>query len=422
MNVDKVDIARIEGKERGTEITAFRKQYSARTTGEFPDELVLRLRKEWDLKYGENPNQPAALYVLAGVQGQEVGRVAERTNIESVRSDGRGKGGLSLTNTMDISRGMDALKWFAKPAVVVMKHCVVSGFAMETNEEQSIAYLFRTARDCDRRSNFGGIAVFNVPVDNETADALFELDGYFVDVIAAPDYEQGVVGKIEKASRNMRIAAFGELGCIPRYLMEGADKGDSAQNLLSIKDMPGGRVGVQGVYLTSIRRLEDCVLDPMVVDRDGVRHVVARNPTEQEGQDLLTAWYLNISGARSNGIVFVRNGVLAAMGSGQTERVGAVEQAIVKGMQKAMDREGLEYDALRGITGCEKLEDNPFKGAVCSSDGFFPKPDSIELLGQMGVTAVIQPYGSIRDADVIDAANRYNIAMPATGERCFGHF
>jgi len=118
----------------------------------------------------------------------------------------------------------------------------------------------------------------------------------------------------------------------------------------------------------------------------------------------------------------VKDGVTVSVGSGQVERVGAVEQAIVKGIQKAMDREGIQYDPLYGIQGYEKLKENPLKGAVCSSDAFFPFPDAVKLLGRMEITAAIQPFGAENDALVIDEANKYKMAMPATGERCFGHF
>jgi phosphoribosylaminoimidazolecarboxamide formyltransferase/IMP cyclohydrolase len=131
---------------------------------------------------------------------------------------------------------------------------------------------------------------------------------------------------------------------------------------------------------------------------------------------------LNIAGARSNGIVIVNDGVTVAMGSGQVERVGAVEQAIIKGMQKAMDREGIKYDTLMGISGYEKLSRNPFKGASLASDAFLPDRDSIDRMARVGITSVVHPFGSMYDSPVIDAANEYKMAMPATLERCFGHF
>lgn len=396
---------------RGTDISKFSRRYRERNEGDFPESLELKLSKESDLKYGENPNQHGAIYVVESSR-----QIAELTNIVSIRADGKGKGGLSMTNMMDITRAMDVLKYFDVPAMAIMKHCIVSGFAAGLSPNRTPVELFRLARDADLRSNFGGTLVSNGPLDMETAKAMYEQDGFFVDVIAMPGYEEGVVGYLQSKSSNIRIAEFSALDKLPRFV------GDETYGMLSVKELPSGRLAVQDVYLTSIKGDSDLIFDPMVVDKNGTRHVVGRNPTEQEIGDMFIAWYLNIAGARSNGIVIVRDGVSVAMGSGQVERVGAVEQALVKGIQKAMDREGIKYDPLRGIQGYEQLKDNPLKGAVCSSDAFFPFRDAIDRLGSMGISAVIQPFGSIRDAEVIDAANEYKMAMVATGERCFGHF
>lgn len=419
---------------RGTDITQFKQTYRERNEGDFLPQMVVVLRKEWDLKYGENPHQHGAVYVMAGslsvsqlrdepvlraLETESTNSFAGVINLQSVREDGKGKGGLSLTNTMDITRAADCLKYFPEPAAIIMKHTIASGFAKQTNGEQTFTDLFRLARDADLRSNFGGTLVVNRPLNQETAEAMYELKGknpFFVDVLAAPGYEEGVIGYLQSRAKELRMAEFSHLENLPKF------RGDDTLGLRSLKEMPGGLIGVQDIYLTRIRSSSDFVLDPMVVDEQGVQHTVARDPTKQELDDLLTAWYVNIAGARSNGVVFVRKGVSVALGAGQVERVGAVEQAMVKGMQKAMDREGLPYDPLLGIAGYERLHDNPFQGAVCSSDGFFPFGDSIKLLARVGVTAVVQPYGSKRDAEVIDAANKHNVAMPATLERCFGHF
>jgi AICAR transformylase/IMP cyclohydrolase PurH len=405
--------------KRGTDITSFKRKYSTRNVGDFPNKLVLELQKEWDLKYGENPNQQGAIYFLETVDGNNARTLSELTNLVSVRSDSKGKGGLSLTNTMDIGRGMDVLKYFSNQAVVIMKHNVVSGFATENiSDIYSMAHLFRSARDADLRSNFGGTVVFNKPIKTDTAIALYELidKHFFVDVVAAPGYADGVIEFIESKSQNIRMAQFSSLDQLPKF------QGDNTHGLISIKELPTGRIGIQDIYLTSIKTADDLTLDPMVIDRDGKEHIIARDPNNAELDDLLTAWWLNISGARSNGVVFVRNGVLVAMGSGQVERVGAVEMAIVKGMQKAMDREGIEYNPLMGVQSYYQLSDNPFLGAVFSSDGFFPFDDSVRTAQSVGVTAAIHPFGSIRDDMVIDAANELKMAMPATLERCFGHF
>jgi phosphoribosylaminoimidazolecarboxamide formyltransferase/IMP cyclohydrolase len=404
---------------RGTDISKAKLKYRERNEGDFPEFLNVKMAKEGDLKYGENPAQHGAIYHLEIISDKYARDIPFLTNLRYVRSDDHGKGGLSLTNTMDITRAMDNLKYFSMPAIAIMKHNIVSGFAKQTKQEQTLDGIFRLARDADLRSNFGGTVTFNRQLDKAAAEALFELKGqnpFFVDVLAAPGYEEGVLGYIEGQSKNIRIAEFSGIDKLPKF------QGDDPKGLLSFKEMPTGRIGVQDVYLTSIKSAQDLILDPMVVDKEGIRHTIERDPTQRELDDLLTAWYLNVAGARSNGIVFVKDGVSVAIGSGQVERVGAVEQAIIKGMQKAMDRNSIKYDPLFGISNYLELKENPFINAVCSSDAFFPFPDSIETLARVGVTAVVQPYGSNKDAEVIDAANKHNIAMPATLERCFGHF
>jgi len=400
------------------DISNFKRKYRERNEGEFPNYLKLELLKESDLKYGENPNQHGAVYCLSNVNDRPVD-LLHKIPVTSIRSDSEGKGGLSLTNLMDIRRAMDTLKFFDSPAVAIMKHNVVSGFAKQIDLDQSLEGLFRLARDADLRSNFGGTAVFNRPLNVETAHAMYELKGsnpFFVDVVAAPEYDDGTLSVLEKESKNLRIAKFSGLNLLPKFM------GDLTGNLSSFKDMSGGSMGVQDLYLTSIRGVDDLIFYPYVVDKNGKEHLIEWAPHGQEIDDLLTAWYLNIAGLRSNGVNVVKDGVSIAIGSGQVERVGAIEQMIIKGMQKAMDREGITYDPLKGIEGYEKLSVNPFKGAACSSDAFFPFPDSIEMLARVRITAVVQPYGSVRDDLVIDAANKYKIAMPATLERCFGHF
>jgi len=354
----------------GTDISHLTELYRNPVQCNFPEVLDVRLRREWPLKYGENPHQSGGLYVLDSINRVNAGRIAELTDLVSVRSDGKGKGGLSATNTMDVTRAMDALKYFAHvPACVIMKHTIVSGFAKDDGSGKSNANLFLTARDCDVRSNYGGTAVFTRPVDMATAEALFS--GLFVDVLAAPGYEEGVVGFIQRKSSNMRLAQFSHLDVLPKF------RGDDPQGLLSIKEMPTGRFVVQDIYLTAVRSVEDLIVNPQLTDANGVHRVNCKPATRGMVDDCLSAWYINIAGARSNGVVAVRDGVLVSCGSGQVERVGAVSQMIVKGMQKAMDREGIKYDELHGMQGCENLRDNPFRKASVSSDGFIPFKESI---------------------------------------------
>ncbi len=406
---------------RGTDVTDLPLMYrtpAVAAPGELPDELMISLVKEWDLKYGENPNQPGAIYRF------KASTLAEITNTRIAKT---GKGGLSLTNSLDIASALGIVKYFSEPGVAVMKHTNPSGVA---TGERSLRELYVGSRDTDRRSAFGSAVGFNRAVDRETAE---ELLSTFVEVVAAPDYEEGVLEMLERKA-DLRVALFSNIDRIPKYV------GDDISGLYDIRVMlETGRVGVQRPYLSRIRSVSDLVLDPMVRVKDGEgerRVVVARDPTEQELRDMLVSWRVNLR-SKSNGVIFVKDGRTVAVGIGQQERVGAVEQAGVKAYQKAMDREAISYDALYGMlmtipSGLAEGELADFmaredrvkrvlNGAVVSSDGFFPKRDSIDLLARMGVTAVIQPGGSKSDAEIIEAANSHGMAMAFTRERCFLH-
>jgi phosphoribosylaminoimidazolecarboxamide formyltransferase/IMP cyclohydrolase len=391
----------------GTDITKFKRTYRTRNEGEFNPHFKLEMGRVCDLKYGENPNQPAALYTHDDFMFWK---------ISDLREDGRGKGGLSATNYQDIARAWHCLSFFKEPACAIMKHTVVSGFAKQTKKDQTLADLYRLARDSDRRSNFGGTVVVNRKLDNDTVDALLELyPNHIIDVVVAPDYAQGVVSRLQDSSNYIRIAQYNPLYEVPHF------KGHT-MFFKEVKTLPTGHVIVQEPYLSSIRSEEDLILDPMVV-KGGKKYTIQTEPKPNQIDDMLTAWWINIAGSRSNGVVVVRDGVLVVNGTGQTERVGAVELAIIKGMQKAFDREGIKYDPLfDGITPWLKLEDNPFWGASCASDGFFPFPDAVERLSHVGVEAIVQPFGSVNDHLVIESANEHMVAMAATLERCFGHF
>ena len=394
---------------KGTDVTDMKRSYRTAVAGEFADEMDLSMEKESDLRYGENPNQPAATYRFKGIS------LAELTDVRMAKS---GKGGLSATNLMDVTRALDLLKFFHIPSVAVMKHTIPSGFATQFNNN-TLADIYTGARDTDARSAFGSFVVLNVPMDKATAEAIMST---YVEGVVAPEYEEGTMGIFEE-KKDIRVVTYSNLDAIPKYI------GDDTEGLYDLKVLPTGRVIAQKPYLTSIKGPGDFILDPLVrkkqKDDSGkeyeTSHVVERLPTPEELQDMLTAWYVNI-GVRSNGIVFVKDGVTLAVGSGQQERVGAVEHAIVKAYQKAMDREGISYDAINGAVNRDKLSANPLDKSVMSSDAFFPFRDSIDTIASVGVTAVVQPGGSVRDNEVIDAVNEHQMAMAYTLERCFGHF
>ncbi|MBU1974902.1 MAG: IMP cyclohydrolase [Nanoarchaeota archaeon] len=385
----------------GTDVSDAKRVYRTGKSEEFPGTLLVELQKKSSLRYGENPNQPAAVYKF------RKSSISEFTDIRLVKS---GKGGLSATNLMDVTRALDILKFFKAPSVAVMKHLIPSGFATQYRKER-LAKTYRLARDADFRSAFGSMVVFNTKVDVQTAKAIMER---YVEGVAAPGFEEQAL-IVFGQKKDLRVIEFSNLDKLPKFI------DDDTRGLFDMKVLPTGRVIVQKPYLSSIRSESDSIIDPMVKNKERKAITVKKRPTKNQMRDLLTAWYVNL-GVRSNGIVFVKNGVTIAVGSGQQERVGAIEQAIIKAYQKAMDKEKIKYNPLKGISQMKKLKNNPLKGAVVSSDGFFPFRDSIDLLAKIGVTAIIQPGGSIKDFEVIQAVNDNKMAMVYTLERCFGHF
>jgi len=225
----------------------------------------------------------------------------------------------------------------------------------------------------------------------------------FIEGVIAPDFDEEALKILrqnegtKKRNNAIRLAKVKNMDTIPKYI------GDDVTGYYNIRNLVDGSMTLEIPYLTRVQSAEDFVSDPMIPNtnpekNDGKDIMVKRQPTESELDDCLTAWYVNIN-VRSNGIVFVKNGAAIAVGTGEQERIGAVEQAIDKALKKGHD----------------------LKGAVMSSDAFFPQRDSIDTVAEKGVTAVVWPAGSMQDAAVIQAANDHDIALMATLERCFLH-
>jgi phosphoribosylaminoimidazolecarboxamide formyltransferase/IMP cyclohydrolase len=327
-------------------------------------EQRLELHKISSLRYGENPHQSAAHY-----------------GPQSLTWIKDGKGGPSWTNLADIDQACKILRFMDQPAALVMKHLNPSG-AAQLSAALDLATVYRGARECDSRSAFGGVAVLNRRVDAATAEAILE---GFVEVVAAPDFSPRAL-ELLQAKKDLRLAKISAPQELPRF------HGDPV--IPEVRFLTDGSCLVQDPFLSRVRGAGDLIERPVV---EGVQaeHV----PDEVEREDLLFAWYVT-TGVRSNGIVIAKQGRTLAVGTGQQERVGAVEQAIARAKQRGHDLEG----------------------AVLASDGFFPFRDSLDLLAKVGIRAVVQPGGSVRDREVIEAANEHGMAMVFSGERCFGHF
>lgn len=363
-----------------------RSSYLTANIGDFPAEMNVNGRKYvklTDLRYGTNPHQPAAAYRPADACGAIMDMKVLKT----------GKNGLSQTNFEDISGALNIVKYFSAPACAVMKHVNPSGAAVAVDGE-TLKDVYVKARDCDARAAFGSVIAFNVPVDGETAE---EIMSTFAECVVAPGFTDEALAifndqETHKLNKQLRVLQCGDPASLPKYV------GDAAED--TFKVLGDGSLIVAAPLLTHVRTFDD--LPPASGTNKACGEQTSTvEPTEQQKKDLLAAWYINVS-VRSNGVVIVKNGQTLAVGTGEQDRVGAVEQAIEKFKAK--------------FTGPQTLE-----GAAMSSDGFFPFPDALETAAAAGITAVVAPAGSLKDADVVKRANELGIALRHAPERVFSH-
>lgn len=365
-----------------------RDSYLSKHVGDFPAEITIgekRYVKVDDLRYGTNPHQPAAYYKPA----DEICPIGDMTILKN------GKSGLSQTNLEDVSYALNIVKFFDQPACAVMKHVNPSG-AATARAGDTLRDVYLKARDADARAAFGSSIAFNVEVDTDTAE---EIMGTFVECVVAPSFAPGVLeifndGEKRKLNKHIRIIRCGDLKQLPRYT------GEAKPVHNTLKVLADGSLVTAAPLTTAIRSTADLVPARGENTRCGVQvSTVKASPSQLE--DLLFAWYVNIS-VRSNGVVIVSNGQTLSVGTGEQDRVGAIEQAIAKFKQK--------------YTGSGTLA-----GSVMASDGFFPFEDGVETAAAAGVTAIIAPAGSLRDADVIKRANELGVALYHAPERIFSH-
>lgn len=327
----------------------------------FPAAVSMPLRHGQALRYGENPHQQAALYIPAG---PAVKGIAQAEQVQ-------GKA-LSYNNFNDADAALELIAEFrdAGPACVIVKHANPCGVATAA----TLAEAYEAAFACDTVSAFGGIIALNRPLDGATARAIA---GIFTEVVVAPDADDEARA-VFAAKKNLRLLLTGEL---PDPMRVG----------LTMKSIAGG-------YLLQSRdagRLTDDMLNV----------VTKRAPTPQELADCRFAWTV-AKHVKSNAIVYAKDGSTAGIGAGQMNRLESARIAAWKA-KDAADKAG--WPAPRTI------------GSAVASDAFFPFADGLLAAVEAGATAVIQPGGSIRDAEVIAAADEAELAMVFTGMRHFRH-
>ena len=314
-----------------------------------PERLHFALRRQQELRYGENPHQAAALYVSAGRPSEGLAAAKQLQGKE-----------LSYNNLVDLEAARSLAAEFSRPAAIIIKHNNPCGAA----EQETLRDAYLKALASDPISAFGGVLAFNRTVDPATAEEVAKL---FVECIAAPAFDENAKS-IFAAKKNLRLLELGPGGLEP-------------ERELQLKRILGGML-VQQPDLGEIRDTE-------------LRTVTKRVPSPEEMHTMRFAWKV-CKHVKSNAIVFARDGATLGVGAGQMSRVDSVKLAVMKAQ-------------------------SPLQGSVVASDAFFPFPDGVEEAAKAGATAFIQPGGSVRDNDVIAAADRLGLAMVFTGMRHFLH-
>lgn len=340
----------------------------------FPDRVLLSLEKVQDLRYGENPDQLAAFYAPV-VLGAPLGLSALRQH--------QGKE-LSYNNLLDLDSALIAVAPFAEssdPACGIVKHTTPCGLAVAGSTLEA----YRKALATDPTSAFGSVIAFTRPVDGPAADALADL---FLECLVAPALTADALRRLS-SKKNLRILTPGAKPSEPGDLTGVLSRRGHTTPGLEVRGVAGG-VLVQSAAVPP--RPED------FRTRAGVRVVTRRSPSEAEWSDLAFAWAA-VWSVKSNAILLARDRATVGIGAGQMSRVDASRLAV----QKARDAGG-----------------DP-RGSVLASDAFFPFRDGVDAAAEAGVSAVVQPGGSVRDSEVIAAADEHGIAMIFTGRRLFRH-
>ncbi len=345
-------------------------QYLFQGEDGFPEDMTIAIKKRFDLRYGENPHQSAAFY-----REERVGAVEENNICAAKQLWGKE---LSFNNILDADAAWTAVSEFDEPTVAIIKHTNPCGLASHPD----LAEAYRRALSGDPVSAFGGIVAVNRPLPLAVAREIIKT---FCEIVIAPGYEPDAMEAL-KVKKDLRILSI-------------------VNSRQSIADSPPphpSRLPTADCRIATgydFRRVGGGLLvqtaDILAEDPKTWRVVTEREPTPGEMGSLTFAWKV-AKHVKSNAIVFAKGTTLLGMGAGQPSRVDSVEIALKKAGAEA-------------------------KGSVMASDAMIPFPDAVELAAGAGATAVVQPGGSVRDAEVIEVANRCDLAMVFTGIRHFKH-
>lgn len=404
----------------GDQELAYRKR-----TWKFPDEKSGELIEK-GLRYGENPGQEAALYelvgghlALGGCRFIDPGNgLVSAISEEDMLQEGKHPGKINLT---DLDNGLNIVKYLMKkPAAVILKHNNPCGAAYGG----SIAEAYARADRADRIAAFGGCLVLNRPVTRETAERISE---NYLEVVAAPDFEAGTLD-ILKRRANLRIIQVSRIDRLADYI---------PMRFVDFKSLIDGGLIVQQSPLNRVRDAADLKLAEAT--HKGKTYRIVREPSPLELEDLLFGWFVE-QGVTSNSVLYVKDGCTVGIGTGEQDRVGVAEIAVYKAYQKyadalCFDRHKMSYNELelaieKGDRPKEQKEEidaetkqarGGLVGAAMVSDAFFPFRDGVDVGIRQGITSIVQPGGSMRDWEVIEACNEAGVTMVLTGQRAFKH-
>ncbi len=318
----------------------------------FAESVELGLKKKQSLRYGENPHQAAAFYTRDDYPN------AQTTLAHAQQLQGKE---LSYNNYLDLDAAWAAVREYAEPACVIVKHLTPCGVCTDEN----VTAAYKRAHECDPVSAYGGVMAFNREVTGETVAAIFD-NKQFVEAIVAPSFDVSAC-EMYASKPNARLLATGGVNA------------------------PGEAIEYRSVEGGLLAQVSDAVAEGI----DVFEVAGSVEPSAEQMEELLFAWRA-VKSVKSNAILIAKDHVSVGVGGGQPNRVNSARIAVEQAGEKA-------------------------RGAVAASDAFFPFRDGFDVLAEAGVVAVIEPGGSIRDEEVIEAANEAGVALVFTGHRHFRH-
>jgi phosphoribosylaminoimidazolecarboxamide formyltransferase/IMP cyclohydrolase len=407
--------------------------YRQINTDQFPNQLTITMdddpskslvyeKVQWDidgstqgLRYGENPEQQAGMYrlVKGAIHLGDVSTIEPGkwlvSDLELLQS-GKHPGKINIT---DVDAALHILRYLkGSIASVIIKHNNPCGAALG----KTLAESYSKAYYADRIAAFGGAVVCNRPIDKETAQLMTES---YLEVVAAPDFEPGAL-ELLKTKKNLRIMKIKAMDRLESFAND---------RVLDIKSLIDGGMILQWSF-TPIAQGPDEFL-PAKTEYKGKIYEVLAKPTQQQLDDMFFGWMVE-AGVTSNSVLYVKDGVTVGIGTGEQDRVGVAEIARDKAYRKYADRlswhetatpfalvtdEAYKQDLLSRTTQAK----GGLIDSVMISDAFFPFRDGAEVGLREGVKAILQPGGSLRDFETIEACNQYGATMMYTGQRSFRH-